>query len=190
MEVGAIERKAEFGMNAEFEISTRSKAVVADHSQLNALDAMFVRDDEWEWQQGANVATMHPLWFVRRLAERQLQKERMDTKLGQPTPFSNCEIKRHCVSNVCVSSHAHMPLNRARLIGLRCLTNFMELSPGDELIVKVDEKVAKHLQKGDGATDRRARYRVGFVGAHYSLGILECLSPQPRNFCNHKHGPL
>ena len=121
----------------EFQIprksDTNSKTAVADDGKPEA---------EWLWGEKGQ-ESMHPFWAVRKLTEKQLQKQQMKIPEGQLKPRLNCELQMKTLSCVCIATAKDTCLNRTRIIEAPFLVNSTALEKGEELILEIAEVKAK-----------------------------------------------
>jgi hypothetical protein len=103
--------------------------------------------DDWVWNEHGD-DTMHPFWAVRRLTEKMLLKEKAEIEAkplghGVPIPRYNCEIHTMTLSNTNIGLADKKLLNQTRLFEAPFLTNIIPLEKGEELILKISEKLDK-----------------------------------------------
>ena len=94
---------------------------------------------QWQWQGSE---TMIPYWAIRRLTEKDMQKEQADWKKesGKPKPCFNCTTVVELVTDSVLGYNAS---NRTRVIEVPFVTNFKALEAGEELFLKIEPKEPK-----------------------------------------------
>ena len=118
------------------EQKTAQKTAVAEKEQAQEPEP------EWQWGEGSE-ETMHPFWAVRRMTQKQLNQERINQPLGQIKKRFNCKLQTLSLSTVNIATVKGKCFNRTRLLDVPFLTNELALQKDEELILEINEPVAK-----------------------------------------------
>jgi hypothetical protein len=116
----------------------------------DATTAVAVMDD-WVWNEHGD-DTMHPFWAVRRMTEKMLIQEKAELEAkplghGLQIPRFNCEIHMMTLSQTNMGLADKKLMNQTRLFEAPFLTNTTPLEKGEELILKITEKVTNKPDK-------------------------------------------
>ena len=128
---------------------TNTFYVVPEWKRVEAAAVAGAEDKPWNW---TGKESMHPFWAVRRLTQKQLlieQEKWAATKF--PTkgirPCFNCELKVMTLSAVNIGSYNKRSVTRTRMLDVPLLVNRAPLQEKEELILEIETKEKKVVQK-------------------------------------------
>ena len=138
---GSVLRQTEYSVMPELLCPEKAKQnAVAGSQTAVAANQTAVAAPEWVWR---GQETMHPFWAVRRMTQKQLllAQDAFATKKSgahiEWRPRFNCSLEKQSLSCVCIAIVGGQAVNRTRIIDVPCLTNFVPLELGEELIMEI-----------------------------------------------------
>ena len=137
---------ATFFANPEWVSPDKASSRSRKNKQETAADEedTAVADDiEWDWCRHDQI-TMHPYWAVRRMTEKQLEREMHIAKVAgkSPLPRFNCAFVTKVFNDVAVGVvKAGRNLNISKTVEVPFLTNNVQMENGEELILQMRETI-------------------------------------------------
>lgn len=111
----------------------------------------------WLW---SDTDTMHPFWAIRRLTDAQLAKENQAVKPGAPALRFNCELKSFPFQSVNIAVIGATVTNLTRLFNVPLLVNNLDLLPEEELLLRIEGKIAKDKRAPTWRDDEEVKHMV------------------------------
>ena len=145
----AIQREVIFFAHPEFMTPTARPKQAKKTEASDASDPAAVaenaedkceEDMDWDWSKLQEI-TMHPYWALRRMTNKQMDREiQLAKDAGKsPLPRFNCTTRLMTFSNVSVGVVKGHSLTLTRTIEVPFLTNDKEVEKGEELFLEVHE---------------------------------------------------
>ena len=108
-------------------------------------------EPDWQWST-ENKESMHPFWIVRRLSPSELERAKADArKQDKPIPRFNMTTINKTVAIVTNSVVKGTMISVPRQIDVPFMTNSVDITQGEELIIEIPEK------KDDSKNKKRQR---------------------------------